>query len=497
MSNARYIEIDSTYRDRTLWPDPANFQVLISQSGRNFTSVTAVDPVSNSAPIFAWTSNRFNASGAGSDILSGTVSLTNAGVDAIGTPQTFIINTTGSTPQELENYYIGAVVVDTTTGERHRIIADIFLGTGGGKGDLEVTVDSAFSTLTNGDTVHIVDPTEIAITLDGTTFANPQIFVPNGSFNDNSYVGYVLYNETRNEWRTITTYDGVTHLLNVDTTKSTVDTTSQGPVTTWLATDSYSIRQQPPLLFTNGGGATTTTVVLTGGSSVDNFYVNNFLRVQAGTVAGNEYSYTIYPTAASGVAPVGQIRRIVSYNGTTKVATLYPALTAAPANDMNFEILLFSQDNVNPFVYTGSMVSQQEMVCYEIELMNLVLPNRTLTVGRGGRIAFYPYVYVELSNVSGAGAGILNSIYSNNPNATRMTFRAAIDDIQNPLISPFIKIDGDGMVQTLKFKPNDNLRFSVRLPDGEIFKTDLPETFSPGAPNPFVQISALFGIKRL
>jgi hypothetical protein len=129
--------------------------------------------------------------------------------------------------------------------------------------------------------------------------------------------------------------------------------------------------------------------------------------------------------------------------------------------------------------------------------MNLVLPNRTLSVGKGGLIAFYPYVYVELANVSGTGAGIPNSIYSNNPNATRMTFRAAIDDIQNPLISPFIKIDGDGMVQTLKFKPNDNLRFSVHLPNGDVFQTDLTDTYSPGAPNPLVQISALFGIKRL
>ena len=79
-----------------------------------------------------------------------------------------------------------------------------------------------------------------------------------------------------------------------------------------------------------------------------------------------------------------------------------------------FEILQFTRDNAVPFCYSGSLVSQQEMVCYEIELINLVLPNKTLT--SGGRTAFYPYVYVELQNVSGASAGTKCVIYSNNPN---------------------------------------------------------------------------------
>ena len=34
MANARYIEIDSTFRNRKEWPNPAEFEILISQSGR-------------------------------------------------------------------------------------------------------------------------------------------------------------------------------------------------------------------------------------------------------------------------------------------------------------------------------------------------------------------------------------------------------------------------------------------------------------------------------
>jgi hypothetical protein len=139
------------------------------------------------------------------------------------------------------------------------------------------------------------------------------------------------------------------------------------------------------------------------------------------------------------------------------------------------ELLQFTLDSFRPFRYSGSIVSQQELVCYEIELLNLVLPNLTLAVQGGGRTAFKQYVYVELSNVSAAGGTTPYSIYSNNPSSTRMVFRAAIDDVPNPLISGFIKIDGDGMVQTLKFKPNDNLRMSVRMQDGEPYRVTRPD----------------------
>ena len=78
-----------------------------------------------------------------------------------------------------------------------------------------------------------------------------------------------------------------------------------------------------------------------------------------------------------------------------------------------------------------------------------------------------------------------------------MIFRAAIDDVPNPTISSFIKVDGDGMVQTLKFKPNDNLRFSVRLSNGSIYETVEEEHFGPNPPNAEIQLSAVFSVKRL
>lgn len=168
-----------------------------------------------------------------------------------------------------------------------------------------------------------------------------------------------------------------------------------------------------------------------------------------------------------------------------------------PQKQINLSVLPFSYDGFNPFVYTGSRISQQEMTCYTIELKNLILPNQVLDGGFGSLIPFYPYIYVELQNVSAAGSGLNNVLYSNNPNATKMMFRVPITDVPNPVNSTYIKLDSRGVVQTLKFKPNDNLKFGVYLCDGTPFETLIKDTKSPLIPNPLIQISAIFAIKRI
>jgi hypothetical protein len=304
-----------------------------------------------------------------------------------------------------------------------------------------------------------------------TDFASGYVFIPGAIGVDNYLVGAIVYNQTRQEWRRILSFDGTNRLAGLDL--------SSGTIPTWLLTDTLSIKRDPPVL---AGGATTPGLVSGSGNTV----------VLPATASATFHAYTGGFLSITGITPTLTCR-IVDYRNFT--CTLDCTLPAPLVGGEAFEILGFSRDSVVPFTYTGSLVSQQEMVCYEIELINLVLPNRELK--SGGRIAFYPYVYVELQNVSGASAGTKNVIYSNNPHAKRMLFRAAIDDIPNPDVSPFIKIDGDGMVQTVKFKPNDSFKFGVYLPSGELLHTIDEEHLSPLRPNPLKQISAMFSIRRL
>ena len=517
MSNSRYLEFDSTYRNRNEWPLASEFQIPISQTGRK-NQYNALDTVCLSTPIKAWTSDYLETTNAPAGVLTGTILLQNIGapppippvqvISATSDNTTYVIQSnTNQTFQQLENYYVSLVIVTGgSVQSRRRITNYKYLGKDNtGIFDLGlITIASNFPEgIVDGDTFNIIDPTEVA------DVNNPYFFVPSGRVQKNGYTGYILYNENRKEYRKISEYDSTTHMISLNTKVIYGDSNSgplpSSPSTPWSVTDNYSIRKETPYLPRNSSSylqpiapfSNNSIVLSTLPTSDTNFYKNLAIRIIPNFNISEYYTYVDNIV----IPPLNESRTIISssYSSSTGNTTLlfYPPLLATPSADTYLEILNFSYDNFNPFTYTGSLVSQQDMVCYEVELLNLILPNEVLAVGEGGRIAFYPYVYAQISNVSSACGGLKNIIYSNNPNAVSAIYRVPIDDVINPLISTFIKVDGDGMVQTIKFKPNDNLYFSVFLANGELYETILPEYFSPAPPNPTSQISASFSIRRL
>jgi hypothetical protein len=471
MSNVRYIEIDSTYRDRTKFPYPGEFEVPLAQSGTK-GKLDALDPVSDSAPLFSWKSNEF--------VVGGGVTLTTI-IDAVSplssttSPRTLIITAPAGSMQQITNYYRSAIADNTTILSKRRIIRYEYLGSVGGfdRGIIEILTPYPDS-FSLGDTITISDPTDI------TDLAFPYIFIPTGVFGDNAYYNDLLYNETQttNNYKYIIDYDDITRLAQISGDLPLI--------TGWTSTDVYSIRKIPPLEFGSITGLSTSTATLLwpSSSSIDNFYSGDFLRI----------------TRSSAVLtlPENDARRIVSYDGITKVITVFPPFNTLIPAVSTAEIIPFSRDNLTPLDYNGSTVSQQQMVCYEIGLLNLVVPNSIIMAGdRGSHIAFYPYLYVELSNATSASSGLNGVIYSNNPNSKKMLFRASVNNVNNPTTTSFVNITGNSMIQTIKFKPNDNLKFRVTLPGGETFNTTQQERFSPFLPNPLGQLSAAFSIKRL
>jgi hypothetical protein len=535
MSNARYIEIDSTYRNRKEWPNPAEFEILISQSGRK-DRLQSQDPVSISAPLTSsWIINEFTVSGGAS--ITATVN-SSVGVGAAGdNKSTLILTSAGPIGfQQIENYYVGAVATNITTSSSSRIISYKWLYVN----TAQIIVEGSITILpASVNTIQITDPTDIT-----TDLQNSYVFVPNGRNGFNAYPNCILWNETRQNYSPILSYDTTTKLVKVK-----ID----GLSSPWQLTDTLSIRKEAPLFGQLNNEAIypdSTIFSLPSAYALSEYdvYRNSYIKVGneiglitryvtlTGNALGGDGTHIILPDNASNINGFynnmyiqinNEVRKIISYTvtgigpnivRTAEFATFigppnYYVLAGDPfalrngfvnnafatafTNGANYEILSFSYDNHNPFVYTGSLTSQQEISCYQIELVDLILPNKILNCGFGSRIAFYPYLYVEVTNISGSSSGMKNSIYSNNPNATSAVFRVPVYDVQNPIASAFVKLDGDGMVQTLKFKPNDNIFFSVRLPNGELFKTLEQERYSPYQPNPDIQISALFGFKKL
>ena len=265
MSNTRYIEIDSTYRDRTRWSSPAQFEINISQSGvRN--KANALDPVSKSAPEQTWCGNTFDALAPGATV---TTTVASASSDR----KTFIVTAPTGELQITKDYYLNAIANNTTLTELQRISGYRFLGAQTAVLDhAEITLYTAYgATFAVGDTVTITDPSLISA-----PFTGPDIFVPNGRLGRNAYSGCRLYNESLGDSRPISGYSSETHMLQLNTSAA-----AGGPVDDpWLVTHCYAIRKEDPSFrgVTPGANTTTTVVLPVGSSATDDFYIGDFFK---------------------------------------------------------------------------------------------------------------------------------------------------------------------------------------------------------------------------
>ena len=206
--------------------------------------------------------------------------------------------------------------------------------------------------------------------------------------------------------------------------------------------------------------------------NIDNIYTNCYLRIFSG-IASQSYGI------------------IIGYTGSTKTAILKTPLSNIPITGDGYEILPYTKDNFSPLLYNGTNTNQ--VVCYEIELLHLVLPNVFILNGSAGKLDDYPYFYVKLYNMSSKPSA--TKMITNNPNSREAIFATPMD--LNLTSQSFFTLTATNPIQQMTFKPDDNLHFSVCLPNGEALQFRENDWFSPGAPNPFLQISAVFSIKRV
>ena len=275
----------------------------------------------------------------------------------------------------------------------------------------------------------------------------------------------------------------------------------------------------------------TNSVQLSGTTIVDDLFGATIL-VTSGTYSGYEYTIrswnpiselaTITPTwdGTGGTPTPGDTieiqwgtpslyTQVSSYQSNTNTAYVSPHFEWTPYNETyptslalapqtNIEVLPISYQNYVPIRFTTSLVSQQQSVCHEIELLQLTIPNLPVYGVYGGYLMQYPYIYVQFRSSSSSPY----EIQSNDPASTYMLFRAMIRtsslQIQNKELknAPFLTLCGNGMKQIVKFSPNDTFTFGVYLPDGSLLNLG-QDYFTPAVPNLQCQITALFSIRRL
>lgn len=180
------------------------------------------------------------------------------------------------------------------------------------------------------------------------------------------------------------------------------------------------------------------------------------------------------------------VYRLMEYDANTGEWILETPLRITYPFKVRFEILSDIEDIFNglniPFHY------DQEK-CYSIAIHDIILPNKVLQTYLGNQISFYPYIYIKISN-EGAGSSSMYNMITNNPHATTLSFKIPVSQFTNdPSRLPYIQLSS-GMVIKSKFNINMPFRFSVYLPNGDLFQMVEQDNLIPDFPNPLLQISA-------
>jgi hypothetical protein len=279
----------------------------------------------------------------------------------------------------------------------------------------------------------------------------------------NFYIGKYL--QIGNQFSIITSYDGATQVATVSVPFSAIP----APGTT------YYIRGGIPMLSSNLVAGSTQILLNLGpaASTTSELYRGSFIYFTSGP-------------------NIGTTTLIVDYNSTTQQATLGSSLLQVPGATDSYDILQYSSDSYAPLVYSGTIGFGQP-VCYSVELVHVTVPNQTLASGYGGTLNNYPYLLMKFYNEGNMHADKV--IYSNNPNEASCLFKIPLG--LNLTHETFFTLKDARMIQVVKHKLDQPLRFTLTLPDGEPIVFATPDNAPPEPTNPFVQISATFAFRRI
>lgn len=516
----RYIELYSANRNRNQYPLPSSFEVPFAPTRQLLLKSHSNDPICTGPIYYKW-------NGGSPEFNSPWPNPSNITADSSSSPGCIFLTMATPYLSNILNYYIGYNLT-SSSGDSRTII-------GYDPTSSKFLVDQPYisPTYKTTDTYTITDPS-----------TNIKIHIPAKDVNGNcvkyfseAYDGCYIVNETKSNRNTmiysqILSYDFITQMATLNK-----------PLSLWSINDQFTMRKNIPqekyTLQNEPSQNTNTFIYEPNGHIVNIDYISNILYdlsfvvvpgiiITLGIGEGyRELNYYagmyIYNTSNSAKAPIngggiyglyyikasaynkdnGRVELLIDqtsipeftcYNSNN--SSLYvenPSIQFLKSGD-TINIVNYIRDNYSPLNYNGSVVSQSETVCYEVSLISLILPN--LTLRTGARIAFYPFVYVEFTNTTSPSGASKSIIYSNSPVSNKALFIVPITDTNQPLNSSFVKVSSN-MSQTIKFKPNDSLRFSVYLPDGKLFETVEQDYLSPYPPNITMQINAVFGIRRI
>lgn len=204
--------------------------------------------------------------------------------------------------------------------------------------------------------------------------------------------------------------------------------------------------------------------------------------------------------------PVSDDYRIVSssYNSTTSLTTINfsPPLETGGFLVTDFVEIYNVSDNECGMNEIGSVFNRGSPVNHEIRLEWLRIPRHSLYVANDKDVPKsqtitvnnFSYLLVEFRNKSFGSSRI---VQSNNKHVKNCQFVVPIEDLSTTL-GKFYTVRSSSSIIT-PYNPNDIIKFSVKLPNGQSiqFDPDDEKQDTLELPNPDMQVVAMFSIKRI
>lgn len=227
---------------------------------------------------------------------------------------------------------------------------------------------------------------------------------------------------------------------------------------------------------------------VSGGTMVmpqDGTLTSAYILPYSGDLVGK---YIMFP-ALDLANPIATWSKIIAYDYGLSKVTVTPPFATQPKTGYMYDILSQFVDNARNIKNSWEDDFYQSL--YDVSLVSLNIPNAELDNTGGGVVSDWPFLFVQLINNNSFSS---NALPSNNPTGRDATFVVPLSDVNSA--TPYLRLTRTQMMRTLNLDLETAIRFSVYLPNGELVKFKYGDTISPVSPNPFLQISCLFEIRK-
>ena len=289
------------------------------------------------------------------------------------------------------------------------------------------------------------------------------------------------YSSSTGSLQSATSGSGTLLKVNILEVGTSVNIHNSNGVSTTKGTYTNKLLYYPA--FASGGGTASTDP----SAAQDFIPQNNTLNVDTPNTAYVDSKHCTFPIITHNYYVTDGINEVV-------IKTMSATELAFFVANKEFNILDYKEDGVKNIVnYTYKDINTVSKNLYEINLLNLTLPNTSLRTGPGGFLANHSYIMVEFFSDSHDKTQIYNT---NNPNLENVMFKCMVVDVSNPESIPFVKFRGMYPI-VAPFKLNEGVTLRVLMPNGEVFRTTSSDSVPPTMPKKDLQVSATFSVRKI